>query len=68
MAEIEIGNMNQQCLDRRIPNKKILIEELQHWQTQRNEEKASINWMFSLDKAREKLHRGYAGVNSNSQN
>jgi len=28
MAEIEIGNMNQQCLDRRIPNKKMFVDEL----------------------------------------
>jgi transposase len=59
MAEIEIGNMNQQCLDRRIPNKQFLIEELEHWQTERNKEKASINWMFNVDKAREKLNRSY---------
>ena len=59
MAEIEIGNMNQQCLDRRIPNKDILIEELSHWQTERNGEKASIKWMFDVDKARQKLDRAY---------
>jgi transposase len=62
MAEIEIGNMNQQCLDRRIPNQKILINELKHWQIQRNKEKASINWMFDIDKAREKLNRSYANL------
>lgn len=59
MAEIEIGNMNQQCLNRRIPNKKILVDELEHWQIQRNKEKASINWMFNVDKARKKLNRAY---------
>ena len=59
MAEIEIGNMNQQCLDRRIANQKILIEELQQWQQQRNLQKASINWMFDIDKARDKLGRAY---------
>lgn len=46
--------MNQQCLDRRI-----LIAELQYWQAQRNNEKATINWMFNVDKAREKLNRAY---------
>lgn len=59
MAEIEIGNMNQQCLDRRIANEKILITELEQWQIQRNKEKASIRWMFDVEKAREKLHRSY---------
>jgi hypothetical protein len=51
--------MNQQCLDRRIPNEKILIEELEHWQVQRNKEKASINWMFDVEKVREKLNCAY---------
>lgn len=60
MAEIEIGNMNQQCLDRRISNEEKLIEELAFWETQRNEEKASIKWMFNVEKAREKLHKAYA--------
>ena len=59
MAEIEIGNMNQQCLDRRIPARDILIDELGHWQSQRNQEKASIDWMFNVDKARQKLDRAY---------
>jgi len=59
MAEIEISNMNQQCLDRRIPNKDILIKELSHWQTERNAKKASIKWMFDVDKARQKLDRAY---------
>lgn len=59
MAEIEIGNMNQQCLDRRIANRTTLIEELEQWQIKRNEESASINWMFDVDKAREKLSRAY---------
>lgn len=60
MAEIEIGNMNQQCLDRRIANKELLMEELAHWEELRNEEKASINWMFNVDTARQKLDKAYA--------
>lgn len=59
MAEIEIGSMNQQCLDRRISDKTTLITELEQWQMKRNEEKASINWMFDVDKARKKLSRAY---------
>jgi len=64
MAEIEIGNMNQQCLDRRISNKDILIEELEYWQKDRNAKKASIKWMFDVDKARQKLERAYGKLNS----
>jgi len=63
MAEIEIGNMNQQCLDRQLPNKKSLKEEFAYWQTKRNNQKSSIKWMFDVDSARSKLHRAYDNLN-----
>ena len=59
MVEIEIGNMNRQCLDRRIGSMELLESELAAWETRRNRERASINWMFDVDKARTKLHRAY---------
>lgn len=59
MAEIEIGNMNQQCLDRRIPSKEFLITELSHWEKQRNADNATIQWMFNVNTARQKLHKAY---------
>ena len=59
MVEIEIGNMNRQCLDRRIDSMDLLQSELAAWETRRNRERASINWMFDVDKARTKLHRAY---------
>lgn len=48
MVEIEIGNMNQQCLDRRIPDWSTLERELAAWEKRRNRQKASINWMFNI--------------------
>ena len=51
--------MNQQCLDRRIDSMDLLESELAAWETRRNEEMASINWLFDVDKARTKLHRAY---------
>ncbi|MFV8384835.1 hypothetical protein ACNO5E_12145 [Vibrio parahaemolyticus] len=33
--------------------------ELKAWETMRNAEKASIEWLFDVDKARNKLHRAY---------
>jgi transposase len=59
MVEIEIGVMVKQCLDRRIPDKQTLISEIAAWEKQRNEEKATIKWLFSLEKARLKLRRSY---------
>ena len=42
MVEIEIGTMNQQCLDRRISTMDDLTAELAACQDRRNKDKASI--------------------------
>lgn len=60
MVEIEIGNMNQQCLDRRIPDWSELKTELSAWEKKRNDEQATIKWMFNVEKAREKFTRAYS--------
>jgi putative flippase GtrA len=59
MAEIEIGVLKGQCLDRRIESYDCLVTEIDAWQRQRNQTGASINWMFSTDKARSKMARAY---------
>ena len=59
MVEIEIGVMVAPCLDCRIPDKTTLITEIVAWERRRNTEKARINWMFTVDRAREKLGRLY---------
>ncbi|MGI2227774.1 transposase, partial [Shewanella frigidimarina] len=64
MVEIEIGVMNRQCLDRRIGTWNDLRFSLKTWETTRNNEKASINWMFDVDNARSKLNRAYKFLNS----
>lgn len=62
MVEIEIGVMVKQCLDRRIPDKDTLIRELRKWQRRRNLERATIRWLFDVQRAREKLQRSYPAV------
>jgi transposase len=59
MAEIEIGVLKGQCLDRRIESYGRLVVEIDAWQSQRNQSGARINWMFSTDKARTKMARAY---------
>jgi transposase len=59
MVEIEIGVMVAQCLDRRIAEKTTLVSEVAAWQRRRNREKARINWLFTVQRAREKLGRAY---------
>jgi transposase len=59
MVEIEIGVLRGQCLDRRIDSREQLQTEIKAWQTQRNEQRATINWMFDVKKARQKMGRLY---------
>ena len=62
MVEIEIGVMVAQCLDRRIPEKALLVSEVAAWERRRNREKARIKWLFTVTRAREKLGRAYPVV------
>jgi len=62
MVEIEIGVMVGQCLDRRIPDKAALVTEVAAWERRRNAEKATIKWLFTVERAREKLGRSYPVV------
>lgn len=59
MVEIEIGVMVKQCLDRRIPDKATLVSEIASWERRRNAERARINWMFTVDRARAKMGHAY---------
>jgi transposase len=59
MVEIEIGVMVSQCLDRRIPTKELLVREVKAWERRRNRDKSRIKWLFTVDRAREKLGRAY---------
>ncbi len=59
MVEIEIGVMVRQCLDRRIADKATLIAQIAAWERRRNREQARIEWMFTVERAREKLGSAY---------
>jgi transposase len=59
MVEIEIGVLMGQCLDRRIGDWDTLRSELVHWQNQRNHQRARINWLFDVERARHKLGAAY---------
>jgi hypothetical protein len=57
MAEIEFSVLQQQCLDRRMPDDATLRREIAAWETQRHAESATIDWRFSVTDARKKLKR-----------
>lgn len=60
MAEIEIGIMDTQCLNRRVPDQQTLNKELSAWQQERNLQKKGIKWLFTTEKARKKFARFYS--------
>jgi hypothetical protein len=59
MVEIEIGVLRSRCLDRRFAIRQRLTSEVATWERQRNASGASIQWMFTTDKARAKMGRAY---------
>lgn len=62
MAEIELNVLNGQCLKRRMDNIKIIKEEVEAWQMNRNNKKSVINWQFKTADARIKLKRLYPTI------
>ncbi len=59
MAEIEIGVMSRQCLNRRIPDQLTLRREINAWQKHRNQKAVGVNWRFTTADARIKLKSLY---------
>jgi hypothetical protein len=55
MAETELSVLTTQCLDRRIPDKPTLIEEVAAWQQRRNQNHTKADWQFTTADARVKL-------------
>lgn len=62
MAEIELGILGRQCLDRRIDNAEALTREVTAWEAARNAAKAKVDWRFTTDDARIKLKTLYPSI------
>jgi transposase len=62
MAEIELHVLNGQCLNRHIPTKEEIAEEVEAWQNHRNNKNSKINWQFTNKEARVKLKRLYPSI------
>ena len=59
MAESELAVLSTQCLDRRIPDKLTLVDEVTAWERRRNTYQTKANWQFTTADARVKLARLY---------
>lgn len=59
VAEIELGVMIRQCLQRRIDNIGDVQRQVAAWQSHRDQLDGKVNWQFTTDDARVKLKRLY---------
>ena len=59
LAEIEIGVLTRQCLDRRVTDLQVLAREVAAWQRYRNSHGETIEWTFTRQDADRKLRFHY---------
>ena len=64
MAEIELSVLRRQCLDRRLPDVPTLTQEVHAYERRRNRQRATIDWQFTTQHARTKLHRLYPSLST----
>jgi len=62
MAEIELHVLNGQCLNRHLSTIKKINEEVDAWQTNRNNKNKKINWQFTNKEASVKLKKLYPSI------
>ena len=62
LAESELGVLTSQCLDRRVPNKQILIDEIAAWEHDHNANHTKADWQFTTKNARIKLKHLYPAI------
>ena len=62
VAELYLGVLTTQCLDRRIPDIETLRHEVAAWVTERNAPRAPVSWQFTTDDARIKLKHLYPSI------
>lgn len=59
IAENELSALTRQCLSRRVGTIEHMTSEVAAWDQARNDQAVRVNWRFSIDQARIKLHRVY---------
>jgi len=62
MAEIEIGILNRQCLNRRLEHVEQLRTEVAAWEHDRNHRTVKVDWRLRTANARIKLKRFYPSI------
>ena len=67
VIETEFSALARLCLNRRIPTKEILRNEVLKLIKERENNKVKINWKFSITDARRKMKRHYQIVNNQNK-
>jgi len=62
IAEIELGVLSRQCLDRRMESTAVVRQECSSWDRQRNAQQKGVDWRFTTADARIKLKRLYPQI------
>ena len=62
IAEIELGVLSRQCLDRRMESTAVVCQECSSWDRQRNAQQKGVDWRFTTADARIKLKRLYPQI------
>ena len=63
MAEIELSVLSRSCLRQRVPDETDLRRHVHALEEERNKARASIDWRFCIQDARDRLHRLYPSRN-----
>lgn len=63
-VETEFSAIARRCLNRRIPTKQELEQQVISYVKERQQKQIKISWKFSITDARRKMNRHYAKVNS----
>ena len=59
LAEAEISVMTEQCLHNRLGSQEIITREAGAWEAKRNCGKATIDRLFTISNAKDKLNKLY---------
>ena len=62
MVELELSVLARQCLDRRIGDMETLTREVMAWVQVRNQQRATVHWQFTKDRARDKFKKFYPNL------
>lgn len=62
IAECELSVLTRQGLDKRVPDRQTLQEQVKAWYSRRNQKQTRVNWQFTTKDARVKLKKLYPAI------